>query len=72
LYTLQIRHDIEVGLKDSEAGNVLDSDELRRQLFEVIRAKLIQAETSGFTDQSPGDLLKEIKDGVGRDWAKER
>jgi hypothetical protein len=32
LYTLQIRHDIEVGLKDSESGNVMDSDELRRQL----------------------------------------
>lgn len=32
LYTLQIRHDIEAGLKDSEAENVVDSDELRRQL----------------------------------------
>lgn len=32
LYTLQIRHDIEAGLKDSEAGDVMDSDELRRQL----------------------------------------
>lgn len=32
LYTLQIRHDIETGLKDSEMGQVIDSDELRRQL----------------------------------------
>ena len=32
LYTLQIRHDIEAGLKDSDAGYVVDSDEVRRQL----------------------------------------
>lgn len=32
LYTLQIRHDIETGLKDSDAGYVVDSAELRRQL----------------------------------------
>lgn len=32
LYTLQIRHDIEAGMGDSEAGNVVGSDELRRQL----------------------------------------
>jgi hypothetical protein len=32
LYTLQIRHDIEAGLKDSDAGYVVDSGELRRQL----------------------------------------
>jgi hypothetical protein len=32
LHTLQIRHDIEAGLKDSEAGYVVDSGELRRQL----------------------------------------
>ena len=32
LYTLQVRHDIEAGLKDSEAGYVTDSSELRRQL----------------------------------------
>lgn len=33
---------------------------------ELIRAKLRQAERSGFTDQSPADLLKEIQDGLGR------
>jgi hypothetical protein len=32
LHTLQIRHDIEVGLKDSDAGHSVDSAELRRQL----------------------------------------
>lgn len=32
LYTLQVRHDIEAGLKDSEAGYVMESGELRRQL----------------------------------------
>ncbi len=32
LYTLQVRHDIETGLKDSEAGYVTESSELRRQL----------------------------------------
>ncbi len=35
--------------------------------IEIIRAKLIQAEKSGFTDQRLDDLLKEIKDGLGRD-----
>ena len=32
LYTLQVRHDIEAGLKDSEAGNVVDGKRLRREL----------------------------------------
>lgn len=32
LHTLQVRHDIEAGLKDSEAGYVVDSAELRLQL----------------------------------------
>ncbi len=32
LYTLQVRHDIEAGLKDSDAGYVVDSGELRREL----------------------------------------
>lgn len=34
---------------------------------EVIRAKLIKAEASGFTDQSPAEILEEIKNGLGRD-----
>lgn len=33
---------------------------------ETIRAKLIQAEASVFTDQSPEDILREIKNGLGR------
>ncbi len=32
---------------------------------ESIRAKLIKAEQSGFTDQSPEEILKEIKNGLG-------
>lgn len=35
--------------------------------IEAIRAKLIQAEESGFTDQSPAEILQEIKNGLGRD-----
>ena len=35
----------------------------------AIRAKLIEAEQSGFTDQSPEDILKEIKNGLGRNGA---
>ena len=44
----------------------LREQETAREI-EVIRAKLIKAEESGFTDQRPEDLLKEIKDGLGRD-----
>lgn len=35
--------------------------------IEALRAKLIQAEESGFTDQGPAEILKEIKNGLGRD-----
>ena len=35
--------------------------------IEVIRAKLIEAEQSGFTDQSPDEILQDIKNGLGRD-----
>ena len=35
--------------------------------IELIRAKLIKAEESGFTDQSLEEILKEIKNGLGRD-----
>jgi len=34
--------------------------------IEAIRAKLVKAEESGFTDQSPEEILKEIKNGLGR------
>lgn len=33
---------------------------------EAIRAKLMQAEANGFTEQSPADILREIKNGLGR------
>lgn len=35
--------------------------------IEAIRAKLIKAEESGFADQSPAEILEEIKHGLGRD-----
>jgi len=35
----------------------------------AIRAKLVKAEQSGFTDQSPEEILNEIKNGLGRDEA---
>ena len=44
----------------------LREQETSREI-EVIRAKLIAAEQNGFTDQSPAEILKEIKDGLGRE-----
>lgn len=44
----------------------LRDQETTREI-EAIRAKLIKAEKSGFTDQSPEDILKEIKSGLGPD-----
>jgi len=44
----------------------LREQESNREL-EAIRAKLIRAEQSGFTEQSPAEILKEIKNGLGRD-----
>lgn len=35
--------------------------------IEMIRRQLIQAEQSGFSEQGPLELLKEIKKGLGRD-----
>lgn len=32
LYALQVRHDIEAGLQDSDAGHVVDSGTVRREL----------------------------------------
>lgn len=44
----------------------LREQETTREI-EAIRAKLIRAEESGFTDQSPAEILKDIKNGLGRD-----
>ncbi len=44
----------------------LREQETSREI-EAIRTKLIKAEKSGFTDQSPAEILKEIKSGFGRD-----
>lgn len=43
----------------------LREQEAAREI-EMIRAKLIQAEAGGFTDQSPAEILKDIKGGLGR------
>lgn len=43
----------------------LREQETNREV-EAIRAKLIRAEESGFIDQSPAELLAEIKSGLGR------
>ncbi len=34
--------------------------------IEAIRAKLIEAEERGFIDQSPAEILQDIKNGLGR------
>lgn len=44
----------------------LREQESNREI-EAIRAKLVQAEDGGYTDQSPAEILKEIKNGLGRD-----
>lgn len=35
------------------------------RIVEAIRNKLIRAEESGFTDQDPAEILKDIKSGLG-------
>lgn len=44
-------------LREQESSRVIDA----------IRAKLMQAEESGFTEQNPAEILKEIKNGLGKD-----
>jgi len=43
----------------------LREQETTREI-EVIRAKLKKAEASGFIDQNPAEMLKDIKKGLGR------
>ena len=43
----------------------LREQETTREI-DLIRAKLIKAEASGFTEQSPAEILKDIKNGLGR------
>lgn len=69
-----IKAQIEMGHYGNESEVVRDlirERQLREQEsnreIEAIRAKLIQAEQGGFTDQSPAEILKEIKNGMGRD-----
>jgi antitoxin ParD1/3/4 len=44
----------------------LREQEAQREI-EWIRARLIEGERSGFTDQTPAEILQEIKSGLGRD-----
>lgn len=44
----------------------LREQEATREI-EEIRAKLMQAEASGFTEQTSAEILKDIKHGLGRD-----
>ena len=44
----------------------LREQEAQREV-EWIRARLIEGERSGFTDQTPAEILQEIKNGLGRD-----
>ncbi len=64
---------IKVQMKMGHYGNeseLIRERQLREQEStretEMIRAKLIKAEQSGFTDQSPAEILKQIKAGLGR------
>lgn len=69
-----IKTQIEMGLYGNESEVVRElirERQLREQEssreIEAIRAKLIQAEERGFTDQSSAEILKEIQNGLGRD-----
>lgn len=68
-----IKNQIEMGHYGNESEvlrELIRERQLREQDavkdVEAIRAKLIQAEANGFTDQSPADILREIKSGLGR------
>jgi antitoxin ParD1/3/4 len=68
-----IKAQIEIGHYGNESEvlrELIRERQLREQEtsreIEVIRAKLIKAEASGFTDQSPAEILQEIKNGLGR------
>jgi antitoxin ParD1/3/4 len=69
-----IKAQIEMGHygNESEVVRELIRERQLRELetereIDMIRAKLIQAENNGFTDQSPAEILSEIKNGLGRD-----
>jgi antitoxin ParD1/3/4 len=69
-----IRTQIETGHYGNESEVVRElirerqlREQTSSQAIEAIRAKLIETENSGFTDQTPAEILKEIKDGLGRD-----
>lgn len=68
-----IRTQIEMGHYGNESEVVRElirERQLREQEstreIESIRAKLLKAEANGFTNQSPEEILKDIKSGLGR------
>jgi len=71
-----IKGQIEIGHYGNESEVVRElirERQLREQEanseITAIRAKLIKAEQSGFTEQSPEEILKEINSGLGRNAA---
>lgn len=53
---------------DSELiREALREKQMRMAEIEIIRAKLIEAEASGFTDKSPEEILNNIKEKARRD-----
>jgi antitoxin ParD1/3/4 len=65
---LKTRVESEEYKSKSEVVNDLIRKERERELeIEWIRAKLIEAEKSGFIEKTPGEILKDIKSKARRD-----
>ncbi len=65
-----IKAQIELGHYGNESEVVRElirERQLREQELELIRAQLVKAEQSGFSALTPEALLREIKQGLGRD-----
>jgi antitoxin ParD1/3/4 len=69
----RIKGQIQIGHFDNESEVMRDlirerqlREESAASEIEGIRLRLIKAEQSGFTNQSPQELLSEIKSGLGR------
>ena len=69
-----IRSQIDGGLYGNESEvirELIRERQLREQEatsgVDAIRAKLIRAEQSGFTDQTAEEVLRDIKNGLGRE-----
>jgi antitoxin ParD1/3/4 len=65
-----IKAQIELGLYGNESEVVRElirERQLREQELELVRAQLIKAEQGGFSSMTPDALLRDIKQGMGRD-----